>query len=66
MPARRTGYHLRFSRVIYRGERGLFGEAVLTAAIESADSQDFEACCLDSFGSDAVEMVPTGRRADSL
>jgi endonuclease/exonuclease/phosphatase family metal-dependent hydrolase len=51
--ARRTGYHLRFTRVIYRGERlrcvrpggrGLFGEAVLTeAAIESSDSQDFEA-----------------------
>jgi endonuclease/exonuclease/phosphatase family metal-dependent hydrolase len=51
--ARRTGYHLRFSRVIYRGERlrcvrpggrGLFGDAVLTeAAIESIDSQDFEA-----------------------
>jgi endonuclease/exonuclease/phosphatase family metal-dependent hydrolase len=51
--AGRTGYHLRFSRVIYRGERlpcvqpggrGLFGNAVLTkAAIESADSQDFEA-----------------------
>src|SRR5215213_7125221 len=39
--ARRTGYHLRFSRVIYRGERlrcvrpggrGLFGDAVLTRA----------------------------------
>jgi hypothetical protein len=51
--ARRTGYHHRFSRVIYRGERlrcvrpggrGLFGDAVLTeAAIESTDSQDFEA-----------------------
>jgi hypothetical protein len=51
--ARRTGYHLRFSRVIYRGERlrcvrpggrGLFGDAVLTAAaIESTNSQDFEA-----------------------
>ena len=51
--ARRTGYHLRFSRVIYRGERlrcvrpggrGLFGDAVLTQApIESADSQDFDA-----------------------
>jgi endonuclease/exonuclease/phosphatase family metal-dependent hydrolase len=51
--ARRTGYHLRFSRVIYRGERlrcvrpngrGLFGNAVLTeAAIESTDSRDFEA-----------------------
>jgi endonuclease/exonuclease/phosphatase family metal-dependent hydrolase len=51
--ARRTGYHLRFSRVIYRGERlrcvrpggrGLFGNAVLTeAAIVSTDSQDFQA-----------------------
>jgi endonuclease/exonuclease/phosphatase family metal-dependent hydrolase len=51
--ARRTGYHLRFSRVIYRGERlrcvrpggrGLFGDAVLTEApIRSAHSQDFEA-----------------------
>ena len=51
--ARRTGYHLRFSRVIYLGERlpcvqpggrGPFGNAVLTrAAIESADSEDFEA-----------------------
>jgi hypothetical protein len=51
--ARRTGYHLRFSRVIYLGEplpcvqpggRGLFGNAVLTeAAIDSTDSQDFEA-----------------------
>src|SRR5918997_1097442 len=50
--ARRTGYHLRFSRVIYGGEllrcvqpggRGLFGDAVLTVAgIESADSKDFE------------------------
>jgi endonuclease/exonuclease/phosphatase family metal-dependent hydrolase len=51
--ARRTGYHLRFSRVIYRsrrlrcvrpGGRGLFGDAVLTeAAIESTDNQDFKA-----------------------
>jgi endonuclease/exonuclease/phosphatase family metal-dependent hydrolase len=51
--ARRTGYHLRFSRVIYLGERlrcvqpdgrGLFGNAVLTkAAIASTDRQDFEA-----------------------
>ena len=51
--ARRTGYHLRFSRVIYLGApllcvgpggRGLFGDAVLTkAAIDSAESQDFEA-----------------------
>jgi endonuclease/exonuclease/phosphatase family metal-dependent hydrolase len=51
--ARRTGYHLRFSRVIYRGERlrcvrpggrGLFGDAVLTeAAIVGTDSRDFEA-----------------------
>jgi endonuclease/exonuclease/phosphatase family metal-dependent hydrolase len=51
--ARRTGYHLRFSRVIYRGERlrcvrpggrGLFGNAVLAeAAIESTDTRDFEA-----------------------
>ena len=51
--ARRTGYHPRFSRVIYLGSplrcvqpggRGLFGDAVLTkAAIESTDSQDFKA-----------------------
>jgi endonuclease/exonuclease/phosphatase family metal-dependent hydrolase len=51
--ARRTGYHLRFSRVIYLGERlpcvepggrGLFGDAVLTrTAVASADSRDFEA-----------------------
>jgi endonuclease/exonuclease/phosphatase family metal-dependent hydrolase len=51
--ARRTGYHLRFSRVIYRGQRlrcvrpggrGLFGDAVLTkAAIESTDNHDFKA-----------------------
>ena len=51
--ARRTGYHVRFSRVIYRGEllrcvrpggRGLFGNAVLTeAAIERTDNRDFEA-----------------------
>jgi len=51
--ARRTGYHLRFSRVIYRGEplrcvrpraRGLFGDAVLTkAAVRSTDNRDFEA-----------------------
>jgi endonuclease/exonuclease/phosphatase family metal-dependent hydrolase len=51
--ARRTGYHLRFSRVIYRGEplpcvrpagRGLFGVAVLTeAGITSTDNEDFEA-----------------------
>jgi endonuclease/exonuclease/phosphatase family metal-dependent hydrolase len=49
--ARRTGYHLRFSRVIYGGERlrcvrpggrGLFGDAVLTeAAIESTENRDF-------------------------
>ena len=49
--ARRTGYHARFSRVIYRGRplacvrpggRGLFGDAVLTrAAIESTDNHDF-------------------------
>ena len=51
--ARRTGYHLRFSRVIYRGEplpcvrpggRGLFGNAVLSRApIEGTDNHDFEA-----------------------
>ena len=51
--ARRTGYHLRFSSVIYRGEplhcvqpggRGRFGDAVLTqAAIEATDNEDFEA-----------------------
>jgi endonuclease/exonuclease/phosphatase family metal-dependent hydrolase len=51
--ARRTGYHLGFSKVIYYGQplpcikpggRGLFGDAVLTrAAIQSTDSQAFEA-----------------------
>jgi endonuclease/exonuclease/phosphatase family metal-dependent hydrolase len=51
--ARRTGYHVRFSSVIYYGKplacirpggRGLFGDAVLTrAAIESADSHAFAA-----------------------
>jgi len=53
MIARRTGYHLRFSTVIYNGKllpcirpggRGLFGDAVLTkAAILSSTSQPFEA-----------------------
>jgi endonuclease/exonuclease/phosphatase family metal-dependent hydrolase len=51
--ATRTGYHLRFARVIYHGKplpcirpggRGLFGDAVLTkAAIESSDSRPFDA-----------------------
>jgi endonuclease/exonuclease/phosphatase family metal-dependent hydrolase len=51
--ARRTGYHVRFSRVIYAGDRlrcvrpggrGLFGDAVLTAAvIEGTDRGQFEA-----------------------
>jgi endonuclease/exonuclease/phosphatase family metal-dependent hydrolase len=51
--ARQTGYHLRFSRVIYAGRRlrcvrpggrGLFGDAVLTeAAIESTENHDFKA-----------------------
>lgn len=51
--ARRTGYHLRFSTVIYYGKplpcirpggRGMFGDAVLTkAAIESSDNQAFAA-----------------------
>jgi endonuclease/exonuclease/phosphatase family metal-dependent hydrolase len=51
--ARRTRYHLAFTRVIYRGRRlrcvrpggrGLFGDAVLTrAAIESTESRDFTA-----------------------
>jgi endonuclease/exonuclease/phosphatase family metal-dependent hydrolase len=50
--ASRTGYHVRFSRVLYRGkrlrcsrpgDRGLFGDAVLTkAAIERTDNHDFE------------------------
>jgi endonuclease/exonuclease/phosphatase family metal-dependent hydrolase len=50
--ARRTGYHLSFSRVVYRGERlrcvrpggrGLFGDAVLTeAAVETTEQRDFE------------------------
>jgi endonuclease/exonuclease/phosphatase family metal-dependent hydrolase len=51
--AKRTGYHVRFSRVIYNGKplpcirpggRGLFGDAVLTrAAVAGTDSQAFEA-----------------------
>jgi endonuclease/exonuclease/phosphatase family metal-dependent hydrolase len=51
--ARRTGYHMRFSRVIYRGRplacvrpggRGVFGDAVLTrSVIESTDSHEFNA-----------------------
>jgi endonuclease/exonuclease/phosphatase family metal-dependent hydrolase len=51
--ARRTGYHMRFSRVIYLGKplpcinpggRGLFGDAVLTkAAVESTASRPFQA-----------------------
>ncbi|HXZ74058.1 MAG TPA: hypothetical protein VEH31_24730, partial [Streptosporangiaceae bacterium] len=51
--AQRTGYHLRFSKVIYNGKplpcrrpggRGLFGDAVLSkASILSAASQPFEA-----------------------
>ena len=50
--ARRSGYHLRFSRVIYAGKllrcvgpggRGLFGNAVLTrAAIRRTEQRDFE------------------------
>jgi endonuclease/exonuclease/phosphatase family metal-dependent hydrolase len=50
--ARRTGYHLRFGRVIYGGKllpcikpggRGLFGDAVLTrAAVESAEAGAFK------------------------
>ena len=51
--AQQTGYHLRFSRVIYHdrplpcirpGGRGLFGDAVLTkATIESSEAQAFPA-----------------------
>lgn len=52
--ARRTGYHLRFSTVIYRGDRpfqcirpggrGVFGDALLTrAAIVSAHNHAFRA-----------------------
>jgi endonuclease/exonuclease/phosphatase family metal-dependent hydrolase len=51
--ARRTGYAMRFTKVIYGGERlrcirpggrGLFGIAVLTAAaVVSAERRDFEA-----------------------
>ena len=49
--ARRVGYHVSFTRVIYAGRllpcvrpggRGLFGDAVLTRApVERADAQDF-------------------------
>jgi endonuclease/exonuclease/phosphatase family metal-dependent hydrolase len=51
--ARRMGFHVRFTRVVYGGElldcvrpggRGLFGNAVLTkAAIDTTDTRDFEA-----------------------
>jgi hypothetical protein len=51
--AERTGYHARFSKVIYHGKRlpcvrpggrGVFGDAVLTkAAVEGSASQAFEA-----------------------
>jgi len=51
--ARRTGYHLRFARVIYGGKplpcidptgRGLFGNGVLTkSAVRSAEAHDFKA-----------------------
>lgn len=51
--ARRTGYHVRFSRVIYLGAplpcidpggRGLFGDAVLTAApVEASENRPFTA-----------------------
>jgi endonuclease/exonuclease/phosphatase family metal-dependent hydrolase len=51
--ARRSGYRLRFARVIYQGKplpciqpggRGLFGDAVLTkAAVESAHRRPFQA-----------------------
>lgn len=51
--ASRTGYHVRFSKVVYYGKllpcikpggRGLFGDAVLTrAAVQSADNEPFEA-----------------------
>jgi hypothetical protein len=51
--ARRTGYHSRFSKVIYYGKplpcitpggRGLFGDAVLSKApIQSAEARPFEA-----------------------
>jgi endonuclease/exonuclease/phosphatase family metal-dependent hydrolase len=51
--ARRTGYHLSFSRVLYRGRRlrcirpggrGRFGDAVLTAAaVERSDNRAFKA-----------------------
>jgi endonuclease/exonuclease/phosphatase family metal-dependent hydrolase len=51
--ARRTGYRMRFSSVVYSGQRlrcvlpggrGLFGDAVLTkAAIQSSESREFNA-----------------------
>jgi endonuclease/exonuclease/phosphatase family metal-dependent hydrolase len=50
--ARRAGYRVRFTRIVYAGERlrcvrpggrGLFGDAVLTAApITSVEARDFE------------------------
>ena len=70
--ARRTGYHVRFSRVFYLGRplpcvrpggRGLFGDAVLTkAAIERTDSHDFEGQSGPRAAAVAVRHHPSGRR----
>jgi endonuclease/exonuclease/phosphatase family metal-dependent hydrolase len=84
--ARRTGYQVRFSEVIYYGKplpcvrpggRGLFGDAVLTkAAIQSADSQAFEAqagheqrqwvCVSTRIGVDVCTAHLASREADEV
>lgn len=66
---RRTGYHLRFSSVIYQGKllpcikprgRGLFGDAVLTkAAIESTRTHTFKA----QVGTERREWLCVGTRS---
>jgi endonuclease/exonuclease/phosphatase family metal-dependent hydrolase len=70
--ARRTGYRMRFSRVVYRGARlrcvdpggrGLFGDAVLTkAAIDRAHSEEFHA--LSGIERRRWLCVTTGRGVD--
>jgi len=68
--ARRAGYHVRFTNIIYLGEllpcvspggRGLFGDAVLTKArIETSSSRPFEA----QFGPEERRWLCVSTRLD--